>query len=98
MTDEDTLEIPFSAVKPYPHKIILHKLGTKPDSSDFEKLYFERIYCNAIITMFDDDNTIGSSICSNCKNSLELFEKFCPHCGAKIKGRQVLDRNGNEID
>ena len=94
MTDEDTLELPIFVNRPYPNKVVLKKVGPKPDSS----LYFRRIYCDAIITMFDDDNTIGTSTCSNCNNSLALFEKFCPYCGAKIRGRRVLDRNGNEID
>ena len=92
--DEDTMAVPFSAVRPYPKKIVLNRIGPKAESA----LYFKRIYCNAIITMFDDDNTIGTSTCSNCNNALGLFEKFCPHCGAKIKGKCILDKNGNEIE
>lgn len=95
----DDNELTFNFLKgPFPEKIVLQRLFTTFDDPKTEELYFKRVYCYAIVQMYDEDNVVGSCICSNCNNSLGLFEKFCPHCGAKIQGKKILDKDGNEID
>lgn len=46
--------------------------------------YTPLISAKTIITM-DDDTSIGNSSCSNCNNSIDIFDKYCKHCGAKMK-------------
>lgn len=54
------------------------------------KLYVPREYCFIDVVLDEDQEAIGFSKCSNCKESVEPFIKFCPHCGAKSKGRRLL--------
>ena len=53
-----------------------------------EKIYVERVEAYIEVYMLDDDFTIGHCKCTNCKNPINLFDKYCPRCGAKLKGRR----------
>ncbi len=98
MTDESIHYISYSPILPFPDKVILRRFFVNQDSSDTEQLYFKRIYCDAIVVMQDEDNVVGNCTCSICKNSIDLFDKFCSNCGAKVKGRRIFDKDGNETD
>ena len=52
-------------------------------------LYVPQEYCYINVTM-NDDHIVGHSECSKCGKNVDLFIKFCPHCGAKVKGRKVM--------
>ena len=55
-----------------------------------EKVYIEQIKAFAEVTMMDDDLTIDSCRCSNCKRSIDIFDKYCSHCGAKLTERREI--------
>lgn len=58
--------------------------------------YYKRIYAKAIVTMFDDDCVIGSCKCSNCNSNIDIFNRFCSNCGAKINGRdEIIEGDSN---
>ena len=60
-----------------------------------EYVYIPRMYCKALITL-DEDAAIGSCNCSRCGHSMDPFAKYCSDCGAKSKGRELL--NDSETD
>lgn len=62
------------------------------------KLYAPREYCFIDVILDKDQEAVGSSRCSNCKESIEPFIKFCPYCGAKAKGRRLLRKKENADD
>lgn len=72
----------------YPGKLKVRALF----QDDPEVLYVARLYCDALVTM-DDDSAIGSCKCSNCKKSIDVFDKFCRHCGAKSRGRKIVQED-----
>ena len=77
---------------PFPSKIYARALCP----SDEPVLYVPRIFAYAVIVMEDDDNLIGHCYCSNCKNSINMFDAYCCHCGARLNGRKVLGENYEE--
>lgn len=77
---------------PFPNKLYAHALGP----SDEAVLYVPCIFAYAIVVMEDDDNLIGRCYCSNCKDSVNIFDKYCCHCGAKLKDRKVLGEDYEE--
>lgn len=48
------------------------------------------------IHMMDDDCAIGNSTCSNCKKNVDIFSKYCPNCGAKLKRREINKESNDE--
>lgn len=56
------------------------------------QLYVPRIYCHILVSL-DDEGVVGYSNCSNCGNHMDIFDKFCSHCGAKSKGRTTIREN-----
>ena len=93
----DELPLTYSPTQPFPNKVVLKRLmiGVGIEDKNAEKTYYQRIYANVIMTMADDDNLVGNSKCSNCNNDVDIFIKFCPHCGAKIRGR-IYYKNRDE--
>lgn len=68
------------------------KIRVSAIESDQSQLYFPRIYCHILVSL-DDDGIVGYSNCSNCGNHMDIFDKFCSHCGAKSKGRTTIREN-----
>lgn len=84
--DELTYYLPFYSTNfPKRIKIITAPLLANPPE---EKIYIERVEAYIEVYMLDDDFTIGHCECTNCKNTIDLFDKYCPRCGAKLKGRR----------
>ena len=50
------------------------------------------------IHMMDDDCAVGSSACSNCKKNVDIFSKYCPNCGAKLKRREISNDSKNPTE
>lgn len=73
---------------PLPEKVYLHHFTL----CDPEELYIKQIYCNPLVTI-DEDEILGSCVCSNCKKEMNPFYKFCPNCGAKAKERIFLEES-----
>jgi len=59
--------------------------------------YYKRVYAKAVITMFDDDCTIGSCKCSNCNSNIDISSRFCSNCGAKINGKSEVIAGDNNV-
>lgn len=76
---------------PFPSKVYGYAMSLR----DEPVLYVPRIFAYTIIVM-DDDNLISHCHCSNCKNSINIFDAYCCHCGAKLKGRKVLGEDYEE--
>ena len=79
-------------------KLVPSIFSPVPDAEVFLDKYYKRTYAKAIVTMCDDDNIVGSCKCSNCRNQIDLFSKFCSNCGAKLTGRIIFDKDYNETD
>ena len=74
---------------PFPSKILAHSFSY----SDTPIEYVPLINAQAIVTL-DDDGIIGHCTCSSCENSVDLFDGYCSHCGAKLKERKLQgDKN-----
>lgn len=74
---------------PLPARI---RLSSAVEPNDQPQLYIPRVYCHILVSL-DDDGIVGYSNCSNCGNHMDIFDKFCPHCGAKSKGRTTIREN-----
>ena len=82
------IELGYYSNQPFPDKIILKRVSIGNNTNEKTKeLYFKRVYADVIVTVADEDHSVGNSKCSNCNNVVDIFVKFCPYCGAKIKGR-----------
>ena len=46
--------------------------------------------CKLEITMSDEE-AIGSSKCSFCGSSIDISAKYCPKCGAKVRGKIIKE-------
>lgn len=77
---------------PFPGKIYVHAFCI----SDEPVLYVPLIFAYAVVVMEDDDNLVGYCYCSNCKDSINIFDTYCRHCGAKLKGRKVFGEDYEE--
>ena len=77
---------------PFPSKIYVHPMCIY----DASVLYAPRIFAYIVVVMEDDDNLTGHCYCSNCKDSIDMFDAYCCHCGAKLKGRKVLGEDYEE--
>ena len=77
---------------PFPSKIYAHTICL----SDESVLYVPRIFAYVIVVMEDDDNIISHCYCSNCKDSINMFDTYCCHCGARLRGRKVLGEDYEE--
>lgn len=77
----------------FPDRVRLRRPSFISNALAQEELYFKRTYAHINIVMLDDENTIGTSECSNCKSSIDIFVKFCPCCGAKIKGKRIIENS-----
>ena len=74
----------------FPKKLI----AVKPMSmytTDSEQIYTPLVKATADITFIDDDFAVGHCRCSNCKKDIDIFNKYCFHCGAKIIGRRDIN-------
>ncbi len=60
------------------------------DNNDSELVYTPLIKSDIMVTMIDEDCAIGHCECSNCKESVNFFDKYCYHCGAKLMTRKIL--------
>ena len=88
--DELRMAIPFYQ-SDFPKRIIIVKqCGLCVDDTEPEQTYIPLVKATADIKFMDDDFTIGNCHCSNCGNSIGIFDKFCSHCGAKISGRREV--------
>ena len=70
---------------PFPGRIYAHSMCL----NDEPVIYVPQIFANVIVVVEEDD-AIGYSYCSNCKKSVNIFDKYCCHCGAKLKSRKTL--------
>ena len=59
-------------------------------NTDSEQTYIPLVKATADIVFMDDDFTIGHCHCSNCEKTIDIFDKYCSHCGAKIMGRREV--------
>lgn len=71
---------------PFPNKIYAHSMCINDDPV----IYIPRIFAHTILVTEDDDNVIGHCFCSQCKKSVNMFDAYCRHCGAKLKSRKIL--------
>lgn len=71
---------------PFPNKIYAHALCI----DDPAIIYVPRIEAYTIVIMGDDDNIVGHCECSNCHDTINLFDTYCCHCGSRLIGRKVL--------
>ena len=76
---------------PFPSKIYAHAICL----SDEPVLYVPRIFAHAMVIMEDDDSVVGHCTCSICNKSINMFDKYCVHCGAKIKSQIFLGENND---
>lgn len=75
----------------YPDRIRAHIFGI----NDVSRTYAPLIFCDAIVELNNQDNAIGKCTCSSCGKSMDIFNKYCPNCGAK-KRRVKLAGESNE--
>ena len=67
-------------------------------ASNQPKNYAPREYCYIDVYLDEDQEAIGSSKCSKCKNTIDIFSKFCNHCGAKVRERRYLRKKKERVD
>lgn len=48
--------------------------------------------CYADVILDPDECAIGRTRCSKCRETIEPFDKYCSHCGAKVKKRRLLKK------
>ena len=77
---------------PFPSRIYAHAMCL----CDEPVLYVPRIFAYTVVVMDDDDSLIGHCYCSNCKDSINTFDTYCRHCGARLRGRKVLGEDYEE--
>lgn len=70
--------------EPLPSELLVHSFTY----TDEPIHYIPKIEAYALITM-DEDGIIGHCKCSYCTKSIDLFDKFCSHCGAKLISRKL---------
>lgn len=87
--EEVRVVLPFYQ-KAFPKKLIAARMISIMDGDDAEQTYIPLIKASADINFLDDDFTVGSCHCSNCGKTIDIFDKFCSECGAKITGRRDL--------
>ena len=51
--------------------------------------------CYADVILDPDECAIGRTQCSKCRETIEPFDKYCSHCGAKIKKRRLLKKKAD---
>ena len=73
---------------PFPGKIYAHSLCM----SDESVLYVPRIDAHAVVVMEDDDDVVGHCYCSNCNDSINTFDTYCSHCGARLIGKNIREQ------
>lgn len=78
----------------FPKQIVLNLL-TKNLSTGFvwpngELIYIPKITTHAIIQMNDDDS-IEYCHCGNCNKTIEPYDRYCKHCGAKVTEVDVIE-------
>lgn len=92
------VEIPWNQWRtPDVIKLVPFRFASTSNSEVVLDKYYKRTYAKAIVTMFDDDCTIGSCKCSNCNSNIDIFSKFCSNCGAKISGKSEIIEGGNDV-
>jgi len=74
----------------WPDKIKLDDRVLFPEHSEF---YYRRVKASIIVTMKDSDNIIGSSKCSICNSSVNIGDRFCHECGARLINKQVIEKD-----
>lgn len=84
--EEPVYFLPFNYAD-FPKRIRLIT-STLVENPPREKIYVERVEAYIEVYMLDDDFTIGHCECTNCRKTIDPFDKYCPRCGAKIKGRR----------
>lgn len=101
MTDNTEYTVPYwgdprYGASDFPDKVRLFKAAQTWRLYREEALYVKRIYCYADIIMLDEDGVIGECTCSNCHSLMDPFAKFCSNCGAKSKGRRIVNDGRDE--
>ena len=96
MDEKTTFNTAYSPSLPFPDKVVLQRLTFSRKSES--ETYFKRKYCYAMMQLLDDEGTIGTCQCSCCKKQMDIFDKFCPNCGAKSKGRKIVNGDSDETD
>lgn len=94
MTHPSEEEIRFHLVphQKLPKRVILSRFNNLAFSVETtDHVYVPLVEAFIDIHMMDDDCTIGSSTCSNCKKNVDIFSKYCSNCGAKLKRREISD-------
>lgn len=76
---------------PFPAKVYVHASFVNEDP---KVMYVPRIFAKNVVVMEDDDNIVGHCYCSNCEKNINIFDKYCRYCGAKLNYKQ----NGKEVD
>ena len=75
-------------------EVFIPSIGELPNLIDVRNFtnsgqtYRKQLYFTANVTV-DEEGICGRCECSNCKNSINPFDKYCRFCGAKSKGRNV---------
>lgn len=72
---------------PFPAKIYAHASFVNDNSP---VMYVPRIFAKHIVVMEDDDNIVGHSYCSKCEKNVNMFDKYCRHCGARLNEKKFL--------
>lgn len=80
---------------PFPKKIYAHGISM----NDPPLIYVPRQTAHALIFLDDDDYAIGRCKCSCCHETIDIFDKYCSHCGSKIIDRKTIgegyDKSGS---
>lgn len=88
-TDSNTLLIHIIGNRLYhPKKIIVNNMMSE---SENETVFFQRTYCYINVKVTKDYDSIESCTCSACSHEIDIFSKFCSNCGAKSKGRKIIE-------
>ena len=67
---------------PFPSKIHAHAFVYEDPSVTYVPL----IRATAITVMEND--TVDHCMCSNCNDTINMFDTYCCHCGARIIGKK----------
>lgn len=72
------------------------RIKVKQDSILQEGIIYKPVLkFNPIITL-DEDESIGTCVCSICNSHVEPWDKYCSHCGAKSNGTIVRSVNDDD--
>lgn len=74
----------------FPEKVILDDIFTEEEHFYVKE---KRAYWNINFDIDTENNVIGSSHCSLCGATVDLFDKYCRRCGARTIGRHY----GSEV-